>query len=138
MNNQYKGSCLCGSVSFAVNSFSASAAHCHCSMCRKFHGAAFTTLVGVSGLEWLSGEQCLKEYVASNGTIRSFCIECGSSIGFRGKGAALSQIELAVATFDDDIPIQVDAHIFTDYKSSWYGLQDDLVKFKEGRVGKCD
>lgn len=133
MSHEYKGSCLCGAVSFTVNSFSDKAAHCHCSMCRKFHGAAYATLVVVSGLKWLSGEDCLKDFVASNGTVRTFCRECGSSIGFRVKDNALTEIELAIATFDQDIPVKVDAHIYTNYKSNWCELQDDLSKFKEGR-----
>lgn len=133
MSIEYKGSCLCGAVSFTVNGFSDKAAHCHCSMCRKFHGAAYATLVTVSGLKWLSGEDCLKDFVASNGTVRTFCRECGSSIGFRVKGCALTEVELAIATFDQDIPVKVDAHIYTHYKSNWCELQDDLSKFKEGR-----
>lgn len=133
MSNEYKGSCLCGAVSFTVNSFSDKAANCHCSMCRKFHGAAYGTLVGVSGLKWLSGIEYLNEFVAPNGSVRTFCRECGSSIGFRVKGTPLSEIELAIATFDDDIPVQIDAHIYTSFKSNWCELQDNLPKFKEGR-----
>ncbi|WP_442958652.1 GFA family protein [Photobacterium sp. Hal280] len=49
----YQGSCLCRGVQFSVNGFSEKAANCYCSMCRKFHGAAFGTLVGVQGLNWL-------------------------------------------------------------------------------------
>ena len=50
MSTGFKGSCLCGSVRFSVDGFCEKAANCHCSMCRKFHGAAFGTLVGVQGL----------------------------------------------------------------------------------------
>ncbi|MHA2938092.1 GFA family protein [Vibrio sp. RC27] len=135
MSNTYKGSCLCGVVTFTVESFDERVAHCHCSMCRKFHGAAYATLVGSSGLTWLSGCDYLKEFVAPNGTIRTFCSECGSSIGFRTKGVPLSHIELAIATFDEPIPTQPDAHIYTQYKANWCELHDTLPKFKEGRDG---
>ncbi len=134
MSNVYKGSCLCGVVLFSVKKFSDKAANCHCSMCRKFHGAAYGTLVGVSGLEWLNGCDNLNEFVAYNGSTRTFCKECGSSIGFRVKGAPFKEIELAIATFDVDIPVQIDAHIYTRYKSNWCELQDGLAKFKDGRV----
>ena len=115
MSKRYQGSCLCGVVRFSVDGFSVQAAHCHCSMCRKFHGSAFSTLVEVSGLAWLSGSDHLKDFKASNGTIRTFCLACGSSLGFRTKGAPLTQIELAIATFDEDIPVNIDAHIYTNY-----------------------
>lgn len=133
MSKQYKGSCLCGDISFTVDGFSTKAAHCHCTMCRKFHGAAFGTLVDVSGLKWLSGSECLQEFCAPNGTVRTFCRTCGSSLGFRVKGAPLADIEVAIAVFDDDIPVKIDAHIYTYYKANWCDLKDNLAKFDEGR-----
>ncbi len=134
MSHKYKGSCLCGVVSFVVDGFSEKAANCHCTMCRKFHGAAFGTLVGVTGLNWPSGRNSLKEFVADNGTVRTFCKECGSSLGFRVKGVPSTEMELAIATFDEDIPVEIDAHIYTNYKTNWCRLQDDLPKFSEGRI----
>ena len=134
MNKKYKGSCLCGEIQFSVTDFSSQVANCHCSMCRKFHGAAFGTLVSVQGLKWLSGKPLLKDFIASNGTTRTFCSHCGSSLGFRVKGASLEQIELAIALFNDDIPVIIDAQIYTDYKANWSKLQDDLATFGEGRL----
>jgi len=125
MSAVFKGSCLCGSVRFSVDGFSEKAANCHCSMCRKFHGAAFGTLVGVQGLSWLSGKERLKEFVASNGTTRTFCSNCGSS---------LENIELAISTFDVDIPVKIDAQIYTNYKANWCELQPDLPTHSEGRA----
>lgn len=133
MNTVYKGSCLCGEVRFSVTGFSEQVANCYCSMCRKFHGAAFGTLVEVQGLKWLSGAHLLKDFVAPNGTVRTFCSNCGSSLGFRSKNASLDDIELAIATFDDDIPVQVDAQIYTAYKPGWCELQPELPAFSEGR-----
>ncbi|WP_372741089.1 GFA family protein [Neptunomonas sp.] len=134
MAKKYKGSCLCGAVSFTVTGFSDRAANCHCSMCRKFHGAAYGTLVGVFNLKWLTGSFHLKEFISPNGAVRTFCKECGSSLGFRVKGAPLSEMELAIATFDEAIPVEIDAHIYIDYKADWCKLQDNLSKFGEGRV----
>ena len=133
MSADFKGSCLCGSVRFSVEGFSEKAANCHCSMCRKFHGAAFGTLVGVQGLNWLSGKDRLKEFVAPNGTTRTFCSNCGSSLGFRVQGEPLENIELAISTFDVDIPVKIDAQIYTNYKANWCELQAELSVFPEGR-----
>ena len=134
MTKVYKGSCLCGAISFSVTGFSEQAANCHCTMCRKFHGAAYGTLVGVSGLKWLSGMTSLKEFISpNNGAVRSFCSACGSSLGYRVKDAPISEIELAIAVFDGDIPVNIDAHIYTEYKANWCELLDQLPKFKEGR-----
>lgn len=132
MTKVYKGSCLCSQVRFEVASFSERAANCHCSMCRKFHGAAFATLVAVEQLNWLSGLEYLKHYSAENGTIRTFCSACGSSLGFRTQGQPLQQMELAISTFDEKLPVVVSSHIFTKYKADWHNINDTLPQFSEG------
>ncbi|WP_456243288.1 GFA family protein [Veronia nyctiphanis] len=43
-----KGHCPFRQVTYSVSGFSDKAANCHCPMCRKFYGAAFTTLVAVA------------------------------------------------------------------------------------------
>ncbi|WP_296404554.1 GFA family protein [Psychrobacter sp.] len=132
MPKRYQGSCLCGQITYSVTGLKSEAANCHCRMCRKFHGAAFGTLVPVTGLSWLTGTELLKEYTAENGTTRTFCSNCESSIGFRVGGAAVEDIELAIATFDEDIPVIVTAQIYTYYKASWYNLSDSIKIYSEG------
>lgn len=39
--------CLCGDITLAATLPSLWAAHCHCSLCRRAHGAAFVTWVGM-------------------------------------------------------------------------------------------
>ena len=134
MSERYKGSCLCAGVRFSVGGFGNRAANCYCSMCRKFHGAAFGTLVSVEELTWHGGADLLREFTAPNGTVRTFCSACGSSLGFRVKDASDDEIELAISTFDDDIPLVVDAQIYTAYKACWSDLHPGLPTFSEGRV----
>ncbi|MCV6588187.1 MAG: GFA family protein [Marinobacterium sp.] len=135
MSKKFKGSCLCGNIRFSVNEFREKVANFHCTMCRKFNGAAFGTLVGVKGLHWLSGNNLLKEFIVPNGTTRTFCSNCGSSLGFRVKGEPPENIELAISTFDVDIPLKVDAQIYTAYKANWCELQPELPVYSEGRAG---
>jgi len=40
IESPYRGQCLCGAVKYAVDAIGPRMAHCHCSMCRQFHGAA--------------------------------------------------------------------------------------------------
>lgn len=37
------GRCLCGALQFSVRFPTKWVAHCHCTMCRRAHGAAFVT-----------------------------------------------------------------------------------------------
>ena len=60
------------------------AGHCHCSMCRRAHGAAFATYVGVDAEEfrWTSGENLVTNFDAG----RCFCCKCGSTLGGTKEG----------------------------------------------------
>ncbi|NVK31399.1 MAG: GFA family protein [Gammaproteobacteria bacterium] len=133
MSQAITGSCLCSEVRYQVDAIAPTAAHCHCTMCRKFHGAAFATLVPSQNFRWVSGIECVREYTAENGTIRSFCRRCGSSLGFRSKGTPVDQMEVAIATLDQDIQITPEAHIFTNYKANWFQLSDDVAHHREGK-----
>jgi hypothetical protein len=56
--------------------------NCHCSMCRKAHGAAYRTRAAVAAadFEFLSGEALLTFFTSSPGEHRSFCRVCGSNL----------------------------------------------------------
>ena len=133
MSTSYGGSCLCGAVGFQVDGFASDIGHCHCSMCRKFHGSAFATIASVEGFRWLRGEETLASFTADNGTTRTFCSICGSSLTFSSPRAAGGHVEVALGAFDDELPVAPDAHIFVRYRANWTILDDKLPKFSEGR-----
>ncbi len=127
------GSCLCGKVSFSVAQFEPLVGHCHCTMCRKFHGAAFSTFVEIKleHLTWLNGESELSAYQADNGTVRKFCQHCGSSLLFISSfNQQAKTVEIALACFDDLETVMPDAHIYLESKVDWYQPHDDLAKFQ--------
>ena len=76
------GSCLCGKIRYRITGPLHSVLNCHCSMCRKAHGAAFRTRAAVktAEFEWLDGEALLTRYESSPGEHRSFCSRCGSNV----------------------------------------------------------
>lgn len=135
-NNQpYTGQCLCGQIKYQVAKIEPNLGHCHCKMCRKFHGTAFATIAEaqVANFRWVKGQELLKSYFAENGTERKFCSHCGSSLIFVPSDDKGELIEFALGTLDDDIDITPDAHIFTQSKASWYEICDSLPQFKHGR-----
>jgi hypothetical protein len=127
------GSCLCGKVSFSVAQFEPLVGHCHCTMCRKFHGAAFSTFVEIKleHLTWLNGESELSAYQADNGTVRKFCQHCGSSLLFISSfNQQANTVEIALACFDEIETVTPNAHIYLESKVDWYQPNDDLAKFQ--------
>ncbi|MCK4707552.1 MAG: GFA family protein [Gammaproteobacteria bacterium] len=133
-NHPYTGQCLCGSIKYQVDKIEPKIAHCHCSMCRKFHGAAFATFGEAvkKNFHWLEGKSLLKSYVASNRTTRQFCNNCGSSLTFLSP-AFPHLVEFSLGTLDSNITLKPDAHIFTGSKACWYDITDKLPQYKEWR-----
>ena len=135
MTDLYRGSCLCGVVRFEIDEFLPQMAHCHCSMCRKFHGASYATIASVSRskFRWVEGEDALKGYTAENGTTRTFCKHCGSSLTFSSPRASDEVVEIALGTVDGDVAVEPDAHIFVGSGANWTVLNDGLPRYEEGR-----
>ncbi|MBK7949252.1 MAG: GFA family protein [Deltaproteobacteria bacterium] len=121
------GSCLCGSIRYAVKGPIGPVDHCHCSMCRRAHGAPFSTFGRIrrSDLELTAGAELLTGYASSEAVVRSFCARCGSRLFFRH--AALPEHEFVTTeSLDDAAGIEPEAHIFVGSKASWYTITDAL------------
>jgi len=134
----YQGQCLCGTIKYEIDEIESQMAHCHCSMCRKFHGAAFSTYgeAKTECFRWLEGLDSLKTYLADNGTKRKFCERCGSSLIFVPSADGGKFVEFSLGTLDSEIDIKPDAHVFSCSAASWYEINDSLPKFTEGRDSK--
>lgn len=135
MSNSYKGECLCGAIKYEIDAFGPRLAHCHCSMCRKFHGAPCVTLgeVNRSNFRWIQGEEALQSYVAENGTIRRFCRYCGSSLTFSSPNTSEDIVEISLGTLDSDLNAKPDAHIYVGSKANWTVICDNLPQYEASR-----
>lgn len=124
-----QGQCLCGAVRYEVDGPFASMMSCHCSMCRKHHGAPFATFVSapLSGFRWVSGEDSISTYTTSSGGSRAFCKVCASVTPM-----LISENNLALlpaGNLDGDLGIKPGAHMFVDSKASWYEITDSLPQY---------
>ena len=124
-----RGSCLCGSVRYEVRGPLGPATHCHCSMCRKAHGAAFGSYARVqrSDFSLLSGADDIVSYQSSPDVARTFCRHCGSTLQFI-RSTRPDTFSLALGTLDDDPGVRPSIHIFIESKAPWYEITDDLTQ----------
>lgn len=126
-----KGSCLCGSVTYAINGKLGDITHCHCITCRKAHGAAFSSVSAVQteDFSFTSGEELIKCYASSPDKVRCFCTNCGSHIYAHRQGQ--SHYILRLGTLDDDPNVRPTNHIWLSEKAPWYDPDTDcaLPKF---------
>ena len=126
-----RGSCLCGNVRFELGGTPQFINHCHCSMCRKVHGAAFGSFLHADGrgFRWLSGEPLVENYHSSPGNIRAFCKVCGSNMPVLEEQGA--HVIIPAGTLDDDPVVRPIVHIHTASQAPWLAISDDLPQFAE-------
>lgn len=117
----HSGSCLCGTVSFRLLSEPKAVSNCHCRMCQKQHGAAFSTYASVpkSDLEYLSGQELLTSYNSSDSIIRKFCSICGSNIEWSGGENFPDWTSIAVASLDTSFEPKSIKDIHIESRVSW-------------------
>lgn len=120
-----KGSCLCGAVSYEITGSFEAIGNCHCSICRKSHGAAFVTwgIINPSQFRWTSGENLVQAYESSPARQRYFCQKCGSPLV---SAHSESVTEVVVGTVDGDPGKRPSEHIFVGSKAPWYEITDTL------------
>jgi hypothetical protein len=116
-------------VRFEVDGPTKWAAHCHCSLCRRAHGAAFVTWFGVPDeqFRFTAGEAETGWYASTPEARRGFCRSCGSTMFFiseRWEG----ETHIAIAHMDGPIDREPTAHVFFDTHVPWIVLGDQLKK----------
>jgi hypothetical protein len=136
----YRGACLCGAVRYEVDSEINRASHCHCSMCRKAHGAAFATYgtVPKATFRITQGADALRSYASSPGITRNFCMHCGSPITWLSDHAGRDgEVGFTLGTLETPLPPPADQwHIYTASKASWYTIEDKWPQWSERRPRK--
>ena len=121
-----RGACLCGTVQYEIAGPFSLMMHCHCSMCRKHHGASFATFVAApyEGFRWLAGEDAVVSYPSSEHGRRSFCRHCGSVTP-----TLLPDAGLAIApagNLEGELDIAPQFHAFVGSKAPYYRITDSL------------
>lgn len=127
MKKQTGGACFCGAVTFSATLPSKWCAHCHCSMCRKTHGAGYVTWVGFEAdqVQITSGEDVLTWFDSSEGAQRGFCGKCGSSLFFRSEQWA-GELHIALGCLDEAIDRQPQANVYFDKHVDWMPIDKTL------------
>lgn len=126
----YSGSCLCGDIAFVGDGAIEHVDQCHCSMCRKAHGAAFATYGGAppEHFRMLRGESLARNYPSSPIGRRVFCPRCGSVVPRKVPG---KPVAIALGNVAGDPAARPKSHFFVGSKAPWHDIVDDLPQFDE-------
>lgn len=129
MAEKVPGSCFCGAVRFAVGLPTMFCAHCHCSMCRRAHGAGFVTWIGVERekFEITAGAAHLVRYRSSDHGTRSFCGVCGSTLLCESTHSP-ERVDVVLANVNGEIDRRPQMHVFVSDRAPWISINDDLLR----------
>jgi hypothetical protein len=127
-----EGSCLCGAVRYEVTGVVHDVHHCHCSMCRRAHGAAFSTFARLTASEFrvVTGADQIRRYRSSAPIERSFCGVCGTRLTVRFEGMP-DTVWVSHTTFDGDPGLRPGVHMFVGSKADWDEIADGLPQYRE-------
>lgn len=127
----WEGSCLCGRVRYRAMAPLTEMVHCHCSDCRKRHGAAFATHVGVAKERFtvVRGEEALHTYVTRRGVSRRFCSVCGSKI--LSSSPQWEEVYFTAGTLESLLVGVEQLHVFVRSKVPWYDILDGSPQHEE-------
>ena len=116
----FTGGCLCGKVRYQLDRKFLNAMHCHCSMCQRAHGGAYSTHLTFreDQLSWLSGRDLLVAYESSKGAYREFCSACGTHLLIHGQTGD-GTLSIPAGTLDGDPAITELGQIFVDDRLRW-------------------
>lgn len=130
------GRCFCGAVRFAVEMPTLFCVHCHCSMCRRAHGAAYVTWFGVpyARFKLLTDAERLVRYHSSDHGTRSFCTTCGSTL-FCESTNHPDWIDIVLANMDGPVDRAPQMHIYYSDHAAWIQLADDGLPRLGGTTG---
>lgn len=125
-----KGSCLCGQVRYEAREV-AVISHCHCSMCRKAHGAAFATFASVlkDDFRFTAGADQVASYPSAPDNVRCFCRTCGSNLPKLNRTG--ENMVIPLGGLDGDPVRRPALHMFAGSKAPWHEILDELPQFDE-------
>lgn len=129
--NSMTGRCLCEAIIYRIEGDLGPVFNCHCSKCRRWHGAAFRTRASIkrSQFTWLAGEHLLSRFKSSDNVTKTFCSVCGSNL------ASFYQdhpdiVGIALGGLEGDPAARPLANIFVGSKALWYDICDGLPQFE--------
>jgi hypothetical protein len=123
-----EGACLCGVVRWSYDAPLTTMLYCHCSVCRKHHGAMFAAFVAgpLTTFHWRGGTEKIGTWQSSKQERRTFCSICGSKLPRVEHDT--QRVFMPAGALEGELGIRPQLHIFVGSKPSWHLLADGLPK----------
>jgi hypothetical protein len=137
MADHLSASCKCGSVEIRVAVFPTVSVNCHCQMCRKMNGAAFSTYVPVltSDTSVSRGGDLIGSYPVTARASKHWCQTCGTPL-FNTNSLYPGMSMLYLGALPEFNAIAPRANIFCSSKLAWVDTITHLTNYAEARTAR--
>jgi len=127
------GSCLCGSFEFRVHGPLGEVRLCHCDLCRRATGTAFSanSRVPLDRWEVVRKEAPVTEYQSSPGAWRAFCAVCGSPVYSRVERDP-QNVRIRLGTLPRETQAEIVSHVWVGSSAAWDHITDELPQHERG------
>ena len=130
---RYKGSCLCGAITYEFDDPVAGFHYCHCPRCRKATGSAHASNIFVTPdqFRWITGEEQVKRYdlPEARSFATCFCMICGSPLPHATRSS--KKIVIPAGSLDDDPTIKPQYGIWWSARAPWYLGTADIREYEQ-------
>jgi len=127
------GGCNCGEVRYLVTKPPLAAYICHCHLCQKRTGSAFSMsmVIPADGFELVAGSPMRKERIVAGGVknVSLVCSSCYSRLNTRREGAPT--LNVRAGTLDDTSWLRPAAQIWTSSAQPWALVRDNIISYEE-------
>ena len=124
-----RGACLCEAVQFEVTPPTKWCAHCHCTMCRRAHGAGVVTWFGArnDSFRLIAGRSSSSGSSRQPARAAASAADAAVTLFFEGERWP-DEIHITRASVAEAIDREPQAHVFYDLRVEWLELHDELRK----------
>jgi hypothetical protein len=126
-----KGSCNCGDVQYSTEDNVKAVVNCHCKLCRKMNGSAFSTYVVVPESEFHLKHGSLNRVKVADSASKSYCSNCGTPI-FNDNPKFQGLIMLYLGSIDAGKLPQPQVNIYCESQIKWVHQLASLNSFDKG------
>lgn len=129
------GRCLCGAFKFRITGSLGDVRLCHCDICRRANGSAFSanSRVPADCFEIVQQDAPITEFQSSPGAWKCFCSVCGSPVYSKVEHDP-DHVRVRLGTLSREVHANIVAHVWVASKAEWEDITDDLPRFEQSAL----
>ena len=135
------GGCHCGRVRYRIGSIF-DAGYCHCSVCRRIHGAPVVAWIAVPESDFTLLVGSPRAYRSSSHGARHRCDDCGTQLYYTDdrvpSGVGTRVVSVYLTTLDEPAQVSPRVHQWCDDRLPWFDTRDDLLRVGDGTLPHPD